>query len=185
MPTGNLGNAFACAWAKSMGFAIDELVLATNANQTIPDFLASGEWEPRSSIATLASAMDVGDPSNMERLRNLWGSAEELRTRIRAYSVNDEEIRQQIKSEFARDGIAWCPHTATGFHVYREHLSDEDRAGRHWAIAATAHAAKFDTIVEPLTGEAVPVPEELARILEWPAHYDTIAPEPSEVLARL
>ena len=114
IPTGNLGNAFACAWAKQMGFPIGDIVLATNANKTIPDFLASGKWEPRGSVATLASAMDVGDPSNMERLRSLWGDADRLNKQIRSYSVHDDEIRQQITAEFERSGIAWCPHTATG-----------------------------------------------------------------------
>lgn len=185
VPTGNLGNAFACAWAKSMGLPIEELVLATNANTTIPEYLDSGVWQPRNSIATLASAMDVGDPSNMERLRYLWGDADELRQRLRAFSVNDTQIRAQIVSEFERQGIAWCPHTATGFHVYRHQLDDSDRAGKHWIIAATAHAAKFDEIVEPLIGETIAVPEELARLLEWPAQFETIEAKAEQVIARL
>jgi len=185
IPTGNLGNAFACAWAKSMGLPIEELVLATNANTTIPEYLENGEWRPRSSVATLASAMDVGDPSNMERLRNLWGDAEELRSRLRAFSVSDVQIREQIVAEFERQGIAWCPHTATGFHVYRHQLDDSDRSGKHWIIAATAHAAKFDEIVEPLVGGSVAVPEDLARLLEWPAQFETIAADAAQVIARL
>ncbi len=185
VPTGNLGNAFACAWACSMGFPIEELVLATNANTTIPDYLATGSWQPRGSVATLASAMDVGNPSNMERLRNLWGDADRLRQRIRAFAVTDEQIRAQIVAEYERHGIAWCPHTATGFHVYRHQLGEADRSGQHWIVAATAHAAKFDTIVEPLVGATVPVPAELARLLEWPAQFATIDADAAEVLARL
>ena len=69
IPTGNLGNGFACVWARRMGLPIDRIVLATNANTPIEDYLATGQWLPRPSIATLASAMDVGNPSNMERLR--------------------------------------------------------------------------------------------------------------------
>jgi threonine synthase len=184
IPTGNLGNAFACAWARQMGFPIGEMVLATNANKTIPDFLASGTWEPRSSIATLASAMDVGDPSNMERLRALWGEADALNQKLSSYSVSDDEIRAQIKAEFAQTGIAWCPHTATGFHVYRNLMNDSQRAG-HWVIAATAHAAKFDEIVEPLVGAAVAIPEDLAHLLEWPARFEVIAAETDEIVSRL
>jgi len=185
VPTGNLGNAFACAWAKSMGLPIEELVLATNANNTIPQYLDSGDWNPRASVATLASAMDVGNPSNMERLRHLWGDAPELRHQVRAFSVTDAQIREQIRAEFERQGLAWCPHTATGFHVYRHHLDEVDRAGKHWIIAATAHAAKFDEIVEPLIDEPVAVPEELARLLAWPAQFETIQADAAEVLARL
>jgi threonine synthase len=185
VPTGNLGNGFACAWARSMGFPIAELVLATNANKTIPDYLSSGEWSPRSSQATLASAMDVGNPSNMERLRNLWGDAAELRKKLRAFTVSDAEIRAQLQAEYAASGDIWCPHTATGFHVYRDQLTAADRAAGRWTIAATAHAAKFETIVEPLLGCNVPVPAELEQLLEWPSHFETIAADKAEVLARL
>ncbi|MDH4126796.1 MAG: threonine synthase, partial [Gammaproteobacteria bacterium] len=67
IPTGNLGNAHACVMTRAMGLPIAAIVLATNANRTIPDYLESLEWRPRASIQTLATAMDVGDPSNMER----------------------------------------------------------------------------------------------------------------------
>jgi threonine synthase len=184
VPTGNLGNAFACAWAKQMGFPIDQLILATNANRAIPDYLESGEWRPRNSIATLANAMDVGNPSNMERLRNMWGDAEVLREKLRSFAVGDEQIKARIVSEYKAQGIAWCPHTATGFEVYRN-LPAADRRNVHWVIAATAHAAKFDEIVEPLIGADVPVPPELARLLDWPSRFDTINPDIDEVLQRL
>src|SRR5205823_7258682 len=93
VPSGNLGNALACLWARATGMPIGEVVLAHNANRAVPDYLASGAWQPRPSIATLASAMDVGDPSNMERLRALFPRLEELRTVVSACSVTDEEIR--------------------------------------------------------------------------------------------
>lgn len=180
IPTGNLGNGFACVWAKSMGFPIDRIVLATNANRTIPDFLDSGEWQPRASVATLASAMDVGNPSNMERLRRLWGEADSLNSRLSTYSVSDAQICQQIVVEHEHTGMAWCPHTATAFYVYRHHLSDADRAG-HWNLVATAHAAKFEAIVEPLVHETLELPEELARILKLPSAFDTIQPTAAAV----
>ena len=82
IPTGNLGNAHACVLAREMGLPIGPIVMAVNANRTIPDYLESLEWSPRSSVQTLASAMDVGDPSNMERLRGLLGDAEELRKHV-------------------------------------------------------------------------------------------------------
>jgi threonine synthase len=184
VPTGNLGNAFACAWAREMGFPVGEMILATNANRTIPDYLNNAEWQPRNSIATLASAMDVGNPSNMERLRNLWGDADELRKQLRSFSVLDEEIRARIIAEYTDHNIAWCPHTATGFEVYRN-LSAEERYKAHWIIVATAHAAKFDEIVEPLIGTSVPVPPELAHLLEWPTKFDTIAATTEEIISRL
>lgn len=185
VPTGNLGNGFACVWARRMGMPIDRIVFATNANMTITDFLSSGDWVPRPSIATLASAMDVGDPSNMERLRALVGAdAESVAREIDAYAVDDDTIRATIRDEFDRHGIAWCPHTATGLHVYRE-LDAAARQGHHWAVVATAHAAKFDTIVEPLLGTTVEPPPELAELLGWESHYETIDAELPDLAARL
>jgi len=173
VPTGNLGNGFACVWARRMGLPIDRIVFATNANTTIPDYLDSGEWQPRASIATLASAMDVGDPSNMERLRALVGDADAIGREISAQAVDDETIRDTIIDEYQRHAVAWCPHTATGLYVYRQLPGELQQAG-HWCVVATAHAAKFDTIVEPLLGVTVEPPPELAELLSWPAQFTSI-----------
>ncbi|MCC7257406.1 MAG: threonine synthase [Gammaproteobacteria bacterium] len=184
VPTGNLGNAFACVWARRVGLPIDRIVLATNANTTIADFLATGQWLPRPTVPTLASAMDVGNPSNMERLRDLCGSVEDLRGEVSAVAVTDDEIRAAIRVEFDCHGIAWCPHTATALHVYRR-LPEVERHSRHWIAVATAHPAKFDTIVEPLLGCSVALPPELARLLHLPAHHETIGADLPELAARL
>lgn len=184
VPTGNLGNGLACVWAKRVGLPIDRIVFATNANTSIPDFLESGEWLPGPTRATLASAMDVGDPSNMERLRALCGDADALRDVVRAVSVTDDNIREAIRDEYARHGRAWCPHTATGFHVYRE-LPEAERRNDHWVVVATAHAAKFDTIVEPLLGIRIEPPSDLATLLDWPVQFDTIDAELGEIERRL
>jgi threonine synthase len=174
VPTGNLGNGFACVWAKHMGMPIDRIVFATNANTTVPDYLRTGEWVPRASQATLASAMDVGNPSNMERLQALCGGdVDEVRKTVSAVPVSDDLIRATLRDEYDRHGLAWCPHTATGLHVYRQ-LPDVERTGHHWIVVATAHAAKFDTIIEPLLDATIEPPGELAELLEWPASFETI-----------
>jgi threonine synthase len=184
VPTGNLGNGFACVWARRIGLPIDRIVLATNANTTIPDYLATGQWLPRASVPTLASAMDVGNPSNMERLQGLCGNIEALREEVSAVPVSDVEIRSAIVAEFRRHGLPWCPHTATGLHVYRE-LPEVERVRRDWAVVATAHAAKFDTIVEPLLGTRVEPPAELTALLARPSHFETIPPDVDALGARL
>jgi threonine synthase len=176
IPTGNLGNAFAGLLARRLGLPIGDIVFATNANRPVPDFLETGRWEPRASMATLASAMDVGNPSNMERLRWLYPDATELRQSVSAVSVNDEEIVQAIRHGYEQWGAHWCPHTATAYHAWNG-LSDEQK-DRPWILLATAHAAKFDTIVEPLIGEPVPVPESLARLMQRPACRQTLAAVP-------
>lgn len=184
VPTGNLGNAFAAVWARRVGLPIERIVLATNANATIADFLATGQWLPRASVPTLASAMDVGNPSNMERLRELCGDLETLRQEVSAVPVTDAEIRSTIVDEYRRSGLAWCPHTATALRVYRE-LPEQERAHRDWVVVATAHAAKFDTIVEPLLGTRIQPPEELLALLTRPSRFETIAPELDALAARL
>jgi threonine synthase len=175
VPTGNLGNAFACIMAREMGLPIGPVILATNANRTIADYFETLEWLPRQSLQTLASAMDVGDPSNMERLRRLVGEADVLRERMGVFAVGDDAIRASIRSDFREFGFATCPHTATATHTWRQ--LDKKLADEHdWILVATAHPAKFETIVEPLIGEAVPMPPALADLLERPARATTIEP---------
>jgi threonine synthase len=182
VPTGNLGNAFACYLAREMGLPIDEIILATNENRLIVDYLDGAEWAPRASLHTLASAMDVGSPSNMERLRAHGGEADELVGKVRAMAVSDQEITADIARNFTEFGYPTCPHTATATHVWR-HLDDEERAARDWILVATAHAAKFEQIVEPIIGQPVAIPDELAAILSRERRFITIAPT-MEALAR-
>lgn len=174
IPTGNLGNALACIWARECGLPIGEVVLASNANLTVPDYLRSGEWRPRQSVATLASAMDVGNPSNMERLRWLFPTVEQLRGKVSAVPVSDEEIRATIRRDHGELGQTWCPHTATAAHVYRG--LDAARHAQRWVLVATAHPAKFNDIVEPLIGATVPVPPALAALLDLPSVQERAEP---------
>lgn len=181
VPSGNLGNVLAAVWARRAGLPIGELRLTFNANRTVPDFLASGEWQPRPSVATLASAMDVGNPSNMERLRHLHPVHADLVEAVSATSVSDAQIAARIRADHAALGETWCPHTACAAETYAR-MSAEDRDRGPWVLVATAHPAKFPETVEPLVGEAVPVPEALARLLalprsvtEIPATLDALA----------
>jgi threonine synthase len=135
-------------------------------------------------VPTLASALDVGDPSNLERLRALCGDIGTLRDEVSAVPVSDAEIRSTIVDEYQRHGLAWCPHTATGLRVYRE-LPPDERDRRDWIVVATAHAAKFDTIVEPLLGTSVQPPAELTALLGRPATFDTIPARLDALAAKL
>ncbi|HYM44328.1 MAG TPA: threonine synthase [Steroidobacteraceae bacterium] len=173
VPSGNLGNAVACLWARQLGLPIGDVVLAHNANRGVPDFLAGADWRPQPSIATLASAMDVGNPSNMERLRALYPQVDALRGALSAVSVSDEEIRERIRCGYRTYGQIWCPHTATAAEAW-ERLPSERRMRGHWVLVATAHPAKFREIVEPLIGATVPVPETLARLFARPSRYAEI-----------
>ncbi len=183
VPTGNLGNAAAALLAKRMGFPIGDIVLATNANDVLPRFFAGNDYAPAATKATLANAMDVGAPSNFERLRHWFANDDALRDALRARSVVDATIRATIAAAPKRHGIVACPHTACGLKL----LEDLRAAGdtRHWAVVATAHPAKFDTIVEPLVGHAVEVPPALADCLARPAHGEALAADDAALRAKL
>lgn len=177
VPSGNVGNATACIFTKRAGLPIGEIVLATNANRTVGDFLQSGEYQPRQSIATIANAMDVGNPSNMERLRTLFPGIDMLREQVSADSVSDEQIRARIKTDLQALHQVWCPHTAVSAEAYDRIVRQGGaRAKKHWVIVATAHPAKFHETVEPLIGREVPVPEPLAKLLSLPKQERAIAP---------
>jgi threonine synthase len=184
IPAGNLGNAFAAVWARALGFPIARIVLAHNINRTVPDFLKTGIWQPRPSIATLASAMDVGNPSNMERIRALYPSLGEIREQLSADSVDDATIRARIGEDFMRYGREWCPHTATAAEVYSR-LTPAERHGRPWVLVATAHPAKFNEIVEPIIGKPVSIPDSLDRLLRLPQHTVDLPPTLEALAAAL
>ncbi len=162
IPTGNVGNSTAAFWAKAMGFPIREISLATNANRVISDYLDNGKFEPRKSIATIANAMDVGNPSNFERLSYLYNTPEAFRANVKAFSVSDEEIKEIITEVNQKFNYVVCPHTATGYFV-RKKLDDKP-----WIIAATADPCKFETIIEPIIGNKLPVAPQLQALLDKP-----------------
>lgn len=161
IPSGNVGNCTGAYWAKAMGAPIERIVLAVNENKTIPEYLDSGEYIPRPSVKTLANAMDVGAPSNMERLFDLFASYDEFKKNVSAWSVSDDEIRATIKTVYDETGYILCPHTACGEKVRRDHFESEPTI-----IVSTAHPAKFETIVEPLIGKTLPIPENLYNITQ-------------------
>ena len=184
IPAGNLGNACAALWARAMGFPLARIILAHNLNRTVPDFLSTGRWQPRPSIGTLASAMDVGDPSNMERIRSLYPSWETMREHLSAESVDDVTIRSRIGGDFMQFGREWCPHTATAAEVYNR-LSIEDKRDQPWVVVATAHPAKFNEIVEPIIGTPIAVPKSLSDLLRLPEHRADMPPTLAALSAAL
>ncbi len=183
VPTGNLGNACAAYAAKRMGLPIGEIRLATNANDTLPRFFAGADYAPQPTRATVANAMDVSAPSNFERLRHWHGDDATLRSSFVAVAVEDELIRDTIRRSPARHGIVPCPHTATGLHAL-ERLRESGDV-RPWAVAATAHPAKFESIVEPLVGHAVDPPPGLAESLARPAHAEPLSVDYTTLRERL
>lgn len=176
IPSGNVGNCTGAYWAKAIGAPIKRIVLAVNANTTIPEYLESGEYKPRDSVRTLANAMDVGAPSNMERLFSLFPSYEEMKANVSAWSVSDEAIKKTIVDEYRKEGYVLCPHTACAERVRLDHFD-----GEPVIIVSTAHPAKFDTVVEPLIGATVPMPAALADLVNRPSTFTEIGTDYREL----
>jgi threonine synthase len=184
-PSGNLGNLTAGLLAQRMGLPCSGFVVAVNANRVVPEFLATGEFTPRPSLATLANAMDVGNPSNLARIRDLFDDdLGALRETLWASSHADEEIRGAIRDVHQRTGRVLDPHTAVGYQAvrrYRREVNPEVPI----VLLATAHPAKFGEVVEPILEESLPLPPQLAACLERPLQREIIPPELSALTDRL
>jgi threonine synthase len=176
IPSGNVGNSCGAYWAFSMGCPIDSIALAVNSNTTIPDYLSSGKYEPRQSKATLANAMDVGAPSNMERLFDLYGDIDIFRDFVSSWSVDDETIKRTIKETYEKEKYIICPHTACAERVRQDHFK-----GKPTIVVSTAHPAKFETIVEPLIGKSVDVPQSLSVLLNKESHFTSVGTDYHEI----
>ena len=176
VPSGNVGNVTGAYWAKEMGYPIERIVLALNANRTILDYLETAEYKPRDSIMTLATAMDVGAPSNMERLFDLYHTFTKFKENVTAYSVSDDEIRRTIKEVYDDEGYIICPHTACGERVRRDYFASSPSI-----VVETAHPAKFNLIVEPLIGKTVPIPQKLYELMKKDSYAKNIRADYKEL----
>jgi threonine synthase len=160
IPSGNLGHMTACFWAKKMGFPLGELVIATNANPTLSHYIETGDYTPNKAIPTLANAMDVGAPSNFERLKYDLPTAESFKKAFKVAMVSDDNIKESIRFYYKKHNRLICPHTATAGFV-RESLSKHSP----YFIVETAHPSKFESVIEPLLGITIPVPKALSELL--------------------
>lgn len=171
IPSGNLGNVTAAYWAKTMGFPIREITIATNANRPLTQYLATGEFKALPTEITLANAMDVGNPSNFARLHYLFPDFAQFKSQVSAIRIDDTQITQAIQQAYQREQALLCPHTATAYFA-RQSLSQQP-----WIIAATAHPCKFENVLEPIIGAAVPPTPELQALLNRPHQHETIVAE--------
>ena len=165
VPSGNFGNLTAGLYAYKMGAPIGHFIAATNINKTVPDFLESGKYLARPSRATISNAMDVGAPSNFERMAAHF-TWEEMKRLITGVSVTDDQTRETISEVFEK-GYCLDPHSSVGWYA----------AGEQDAVViCTAHPAKFREISGSL-GESVPVPPVLKKAMDRKAESITIPAE--------
>jgi threonine synthase len=176
-PSGNFGNLTAGLYAREMGAPIEKFIAATNINKTVPEYLETGVYAPRASQKTLSNAMDVGAPSNFERMANQW-SLEKLRKILTGVFISDEKTLETIQNVHQKYGYFLDPHTAVGW-AGLDALNPAIKNPQ--AVISTAHPAKFAEIVEPLTG-AVSVPSSLQKAMERSISSKTIPADISALL---
>ncbi len=180
VPSGNFGNLAAGLLARALGLPAAGFVVATNANDVVPEYLSTGRYQPRASVRTLSSAMDVGAPSNLARILALFdGDLGRLRGCLSASAWSDGDTRGAMRRVFDEHGYIMDPHTAVGWLALEREL--EARPDARGVVLATAHPAKFGDIVEDAIGCPVPVPEALAAGLERATRFTRIAPELEEL----
>lgn len=163
VPSGNFGDLTAGLLAKSLGLPIKRFIAATNANDTVPRFLATGQWQPHSTVATLSNAMDVSRPNNWPRVeelfrRKIW-QLKEL-----AYGHVSDDVTRQTVRELSQLGYISEPHAAIAYRVLRDTL----QPGEFGLFLGTAHPAKFKEVVDEILSSDLPLPAELAERADLP-----------------
>lgn len=179
IPTGNMGNTLGAVWARQMGFPINQITMATNANHVVSDYFQTGVWAPHPSLSTLANAMDVGNPSNFARLQHLFPKLEDLKIYCKTVCVSDEEIKKTIVKVYQEFQEIICPHTATAFAATRL------QGAPTGIIVSTAHPVKFKETVEPLLNKPIALPASLRQDFQNARPYPVIASSMAEVLSYL
>jgi threonine synthase len=165
VPSGNFGNLTAGLFAKWMGLPIERFVAATNVNDVVPQYFKTGTYVPRPAIPTISNAMDVGNPSNLARMRTLYGdNLERLKQDVEAVSVNEQETLDELKRTYEKTGYILDPHTAVGVAAARRVQHEMSVDVPAFIVLATAHPAKFAEIIEPMMGAKVKVPRELQDV---------------------
>ncbi|GAA0497003.1 threonine synthase [Tatumella terrea] len=169
VPSGNFGDLTAGLLAKSLGLPVKRFIAATNANDTVPRFLSSGDWTPHKTVATLSNAMDVSQPNNWPRVEELFRRKSWQLNELGYGALSDEQTRVAVR-ELAAEGYISEPHAAIAWRVLRDQLQD----GEYGLFLGTAHPAKFKESVEEILQQTLPLPAELAERAELPLLSETL-----------
>ena len=163
VPSGNFGNITAGLIAKRIGLPIKRFIAANNTNDIFLEYLKTGKYKPRPSVATLANAMDVGDPSNFARILDLYGySHEDISAEISGFRYTDNQISETVKTCKKETGYLLDPHGACGYQALKDGLL----AGETGVFLETAHPAKFLDTVQNIIGEKIDIPEKLQEFMK-------------------
>ena len=164
VPSGNFGNLCAGMVAQRLGMPARHFIAATNINDTVPRYMNNGRYEPKPSRSTISNAMDVGDPSNFDRIRHLFhDDFEELATYLSAYSFSDKATKEAIRSIHAHSGYVADPHGAVGYLGLKKYF--ETHPQNYGIFLETAHPIKFKDVVEAVTGKKLDIPPQIQKVM--------------------
>lgn len=181
VPCGNLGNLSAALMAKKMGLPIQRFIGANNANDTFVEYLQTGGIRPRRALMTLARAMDVGNPSNLARIIDLYGGdLEQLRNDVEGVTFSDREIVMTIREVYAAHKYLLGPQSATAVRALPQRM-DEHETG---IAVATGHPAKYPAAVLEAIGKTAPWPPEMSA-LHWSSIHTMKIPPTMAALSRV
>ncbi len=164
VPSGNFGNICAGILAHVSGLPVQHFIAACNANDVVPVFMETEKYEPKKAIATISNAMDVGNPSNFIRILELFNHQfVDLKKVLSSCSITDEETKATLRSVYQHENYLLDPHGAVGYYALEQYL--QSHPSEKGMILETAHPVKFYDVVEPVTGEKVPVPSSIQQQL--------------------
>jgi len=164
VPSGNFGNICAGIVAQRLGMPVKHFIASTNVNDTVPEFMRTGEYNPKPSTATISNAMDVGDPSNFIRIRHLFtDDFEELSKNLSSYTFNDSETREAMLRIYKKSGYIADPHGAVGYLGLKKY--QELHPDNYGIFLETAHPVKFLDVVENTIGISVEIPPQIQKVM--------------------
>lgn len=165
IPSGNFGNICAGMVAQRLGMPVKHFVAATNVNDTVPEFMLTGKYNPKPSTATISNAMDVGDPSNFVRIRHLYkDDYDALKENLFSFAFTDEETRNAILKIYNTSGYIADPHGAVGYLGLKKY--QENYPDTYGIFLETAHPVKFLDVVEETIGESLDIPPQIEKVMD-------------------
>jgi threonine synthase len=163
IPSGNFGNICAGFMLKKLGMPVSKMIAATNANDVVPIFLETGNYEAKKSIQTISNAMDVGDPSNFVRIQELFNNNFKLiKKHLKSYAFTDYKTRETIKEIYKTKDYIVDPHGAVGYLGLKSYDLSDNEIG---IFLETAHPVKFLDVVEPLLNIEIEIPNQIKSVM--------------------
>jgi len=180
VPSGNFGNIAAAMLAHASGLPVKHFIAACNANDVVPEYLNSGNYHSKKSIATISNAMDVGDPNNFPRVMEIFHQQySQLKNNLSAYTISDEETRRTIDDVYQNRNYLLDPHGAVGYVSLKKYLKAYTNEKGYFV--ATAHPVKFLDVVEPVINEKITMPERLQKMITAESHVSDMENDYSQL----